>query len=166
MSEVRSGVTGAHTVNGMPHGFTSITPHIVVAPAEQAITFYEQVFDALVDAVTRSGGAVTHAQLDFGAGRLTLSDPLEAYGLVAQAPGQAVAYSLGIYVPNVDEVVARAVARGATLREPVSDFVSGDRFGSLLDPFGVRWSVMTRVEDLSDQESAKRVERWAAGMAP
>lgn len=165
MTQGRTGVTGAHTTAGIPRGFTSLTPHIVVAPAGRAIDFYQEVFGAVVESVTEMAGAVAHAQLNFGAGRLTLSDPLEAYELKAQAPGQAVAYSLGVYVPNVDEVVARAVKRGATLRESVTDFVSGDRFGSILDPFGVRWSVMTRVEDLSDEESAKRVEQWAAGAA-
>ena len=39
--------------------------------------------------------------------------------------------------------------------------MSGDRFASIRDPFGVRWSIMTRVEDLSEQESAARVATWA-----
>jgi PhnB protein len=57
--------------------------------------------------------------------------------------------------------VERAVAAGATVREAPADFVSGDRFASIRDPFGVRWSVMTRVEDLSEEESAARVREWA-----
>ena len=48
------------------------------------------------------------------------------------------------------------------VREPLTTFVSGDRFASIRDPFGVRWSVMTRVEDLSEEESAARVAAWAA----
>ena len=44
-------------------------------------------------------------------------------------------------------------------------FVSGDRFASIRDPFGVRWSIMTRVEDLSPQESARRVAEWAASIS-
>lgn len=59
-------------------------------------------------------------------------------------------------------MVARAEQAGATIREPLSDFVSGDRFASIRDPFGVRWSVMTRAEDLTEQESARRVADWAA----
>jgi len=68
-------------------------------------------------------------------------------------------------VPQVDAVVERAVERGATLREPVQGFVSGDRYGSILDPYGVRWSVMTWVEDISDAESARRVAEWAQTQA-
>ena len=55
---------------------------------------------------------------------------------------------------------------GATVREAPSTFVSGDRFASIRDPFGVRWSIMTRVEDLSDEESAARVAEWAASYSP
>lgn len=76
--------------------------------------------------------------------------------------GDEVCYSLAIYVPDADAVVDAAQAAGATVREPVVTFVSGDRFGSIRDPFGIRWSVMTRVEDLSDEESAARVAQWAA----
>lgn len=46
---------------------------------------------------------------------------------------------------NVDQVIENAAARGAKVREPVANFVSGDRFGSILDPCGVRWSIMTKI---------------------
>lgn len=60
---------------------------------------------------------------------------------------------MALHVPNVDEFAARAVEEGATLREPVSTFVSGDGYASTLDPFGVRWSLMSRVADISSEES-------------
>ena len=47
------------------------------------------------------------------------------------------------------------------LLESPDTFVPGDRFASIRDPFGVRWSIMTRVEDLSEEESAARVTAWA-----
>jgi PhnB protein len=56
----------------------------------------------------------------------------------------------------------QAIPPGATIREPATTFVSGDRFASILDPFGLRWSIMTRVEDISPEESAQRVAAWAA----
>lgn len=33
---------------------------------------------------------------------------------------------------------------------------------SIRDPFGLRWSIMSRAEDLSEEESASRVAAWAA----
>jgi uncharacterized glyoxalase superfamily protein PhnB len=156
--------TGRYTSNGMPHGSTSLTPHVVVTPAEKAMEFYRDVFGARVVDVTRMPGSdlVAHAVLDFGSGMLTLSDPMEAYGLVAGDPAHGVTFSLALYVPNVDEVTADAQARGATIREQATTFVSGDRFASVLDPFGLRWSIMTRVEDISPEEGVRRVAAWAA----
>ncbi|MEZ4247874.1 MAG: VOC family protein [Polyangiales bacterium] len=152
---------GNHTKHGTPTGYTSLTPHLVVSPAREAIETYRSVFGAKVLDVTPMGELVAHATLAFAEGRFTLSDPLPSYDLVAPSPGPT-SFSIAIYVEDVDAVVARAVEAGATLREPVSTFVSGDRFGSLIDRFGVRWSVMTRVEDLSEEESAARVAKWAA----
>lgn len=150
---------GRFTSNGTPHGSTSITPHLVVSPATSALEHYQAVFGAKVTDVMRTGGLIAHAVLEFPSGKVTLSDPLPAYDLAA--PTGPNNYSLAIYVPDVDATTERAVAAGARLREPPATFVSGDRFSSIVDPFGVRWSVMTRVEDLSPEESAERVARWA-----
>ncbi|MGN6331806.1 MAG: VOC family protein [Motilibacteraceae bacterium] len=160
---------GEHTVHGTPRGATSITPFIVVRDAAGAIAFYEQVFGARLmdrtDMPAPDGATlVAHAVLDLGNGLLQLGDPMPAYHLVLPPEGDDDCYSLGLYCPDVDAVVERAVAAGATVREPVTDFVSGDRFASIRDPFGVRWSVMTRVEDLSPEESARRVAEWAASL--
>lgn len=156
--------TGKHTTNGMPHGSTSLTPHVVAKPAAKALDFYRDVFGARIVDVTRFPGSdlVSHAVLDFGTGMMTLSDPMDSSGLIAGDPENGVTYSLAVYVPNVDEVTAAAEAHGAAVRAQPATFVSGDRFASVVDPFGLRWSVMTRVEDLSPEESAKRVADWAA----
>ncbi len=156
------GVTGAHTTAGVPHGSTSITPFLAIADANDAIAFYQDVFGAWVVDVTEMGGVVAHAVLDFGNGQLQLGEPNPAYGLIAPPPGDEDCYSMGFYCEDADAVVARATAAGATVREPLTTFVSGDRFASIRDPFGVRWSVLCRVEDLSEAESARRVAAWAA----
>ena len=162
--------TGEHTTNGTPTEYTSLTPFVVVRDGAGAIAFYESVFGARLldrtDFPTPDGGTVVaHAVLDFGNGILQLGDAMPDYHLVLPPAGDDDCYSLARYCPDVDATVARAVAAGATVREPATDFVSGDRFASIRDPFGVRWSVMTRVEDLSPEQSAARVAEWAASMS-
>ncbi len=162
--------TGQYTDNGMPKGATSLTPFLAVSPAPAAIGFYQEVFGATLLSSTempgRDGTAmIAHAVLDFGLGRLELGEPNPAFHLAQLSGDDDAVYSMGLYCPDVDAVVARAVERGATVREPATDFVSGDRFASIRDPFGVRWSVMTRVTDISDEESARRVAEWAASFA-
>ncbi|OJF13497.1 VOC family protein [Couchioplanes caeruleus] len=166
MTESIPAADGEHTTNGTPHGATSLTPFLAIAEARGAIDFYRKIFGARLVDVTEMGGVVAHAVLDFGNGLLQLGEPMPDYGLVPAPEGDQDCYSIGLYCPDVDAVVARAVAAGATVREAPATFVSGDRFASIRDPFGVRWSVMTRVEDLSEQESARRVAEWAKSQSP
>ena len=147
----------------VPPGYTSLTPFLVVDGARAAIAFYTSVFGAtVVDVMDGPDGTVAHAELDFGNGSLQLSDPNPKFDLVAAPGGTAVSHSTCLYCDDVDAVVARAEEQGAVIREKVSTFVTGDRFGSLVDPFGQRWSVMTRVEDVSKEEAARRLAAWAS----
>ena len=150
--------------DGRPDGYTTLTPFLVCSPAAEAIRFYTDVFGAIVvQRMDGPDGTVVHAELDLGVGRLQLGDPSDAYGLVAPS-GQAedrVSSSTCVYVADVDAVFARAVERGATVREEPATFVTGDRFASVYDPFGHRWAVMTRVEDVGPEEAERRLAEWA-----
>jgi PhnB protein len=163
-----AGVTGQYTTNGMPNGYSAITPFIVVSDPAEAIRFYETVFGAKAKSVTDIGNdgkkIIIHADIDFGHGFLQLGAANPAYRLVLP-PGEGdVCYSLGIYVSDVDRIFSLAVANGASVREQPANFVSGDRYCSVLDPFGIRWSIMTRIEDISEEESYRRVADWSKGL--
>ena len=151
--------------NGRPDGYTTLTPFLVCSPAAEAIRFYADVFGAtVVQRMDGPDGTVVHAELDLGLGRLQLGDPNDAYGLVAPSEQESdrVSSSTCIYVADVDAVFAEAVARGATVREEPATFVTGDRFASLYDPFGHRWAVMTKVEDVDLEEQERRLAEWGA----
>ena len=156
------GATGRYTTDGVPHGLTSLTPFVAVPRAAEAIRFYQEVFGARLVDVTEMSGVTAHADLDFGNGHLQLGEPNPDFALVGPPEPDASCYSIGFYCADADAVVARAEAAGAVVREPLMTFVSGDRFAGIRDPFGIRWSIMTRVEDLSEAESAARVAEWAA----
>jgi PhnB protein len=150
--------------NGKPEGYTTLTPFLVCTPATEAIRFYEEVFGAtVVSRMDAPDGTVPHAELDFGDGRLQLGDANEQYGLVVpDRSSDSVSGSTCIYVSDVDAVFAKAVERGATVREKPDTFVTGDRFASIYDPFGHRWAVMTKVEDISPEEAERRLAEWGA----
>ena len=151
--------------DGRPDGSTTLTPFLVCSPAAEAIRFYEEVFGATtVSRMDAPDGTVAHAELQFPAGRLQVGDPNPQFGLVAPAAqdGHRVSSSTCVHVPDVDAVFAAAVERGATVREQPATFVTGDRFASVLDPFGHRWAVMTRVEDVDPEEAERRLAEWAA----
>ena len=153
------------TVNPIPDGYHSITPFIVVNEAAKAIEWYQRVFDAKV-LMRNDGpdGSVMHCEVQIGDSILQLGDANAQWGLAAPDPEQITA-SLALYVPDCDAVYAKAVEAGATVREEPSVFLTGDRYASINDPFGRRWSIMTRIEDVSREEGERRVNEWIASMS-
>jgi PhnB protein len=61
-----------------------------------------------------------------------------------------------LYVEDCDGVVEQAVAAGATVVREVETQFYGDRNGMVEDPYGYRWGVATRVEDLTEEEIEAR----------
>jgi uncharacterized glyoxalase superfamily protein PhnB len=146
-----------------PAGYTSLTPYLVVDGAASAIDFYTSVFGAtLVARNDAPDGTVAHAELQFRSGRMQLSDPHADMNLVAPGGTNTVNHSYVLYCDDVDAVWQAAVAAGVSPFEEPSTFVTGDRFGSLLDPFGHRWAILAQGEDVAPEEAERRVNAWMA----
>jgi PhnB protein len=64
-----------------------------------------------------------------------------------------------LYVEDADATAERAVAAGAKVTRPVEDQFYGDRGGQFEDPFGHKWYVSTRKEDLSFEEVRERAAK-------
>ena len=160
--------TAAHgaAVKPIPDGYTSITPYLCVDGAAAAIDFYETVFGArLVSRNDGPGGTVAHAELDVGRGRLQLSDPAPDHDLRAPDGSDTVTHSYVHHCPDVDAVYAAATAAGAKGYGEPETFVTGDRYAAVLDPFGHRWTLMTKVEDVDPAEAERRVKAWLASQS-
>ena len=142
----------------------ALSPHIVVKGAARAIDFYRESFGATE--VFRLGDPgsdrVGHAELDIQGCRLMLADEYPDFGALSPVTIGGSPVTLHLYVDNVDAVVERAVKAGATLLRPLKDEFYGDRTAMLADPFGHRWQVATKREDVSPAEMQKR---WNEGSA-
>ena len=137
-----------------------LMPYLIVQGAARAIDFYCRVFGAREDfRLTEPSGKVGHAELLIGGSRLILADEYPDFGALGPASVGGTPVLLHLYVQDVDAVMALAAREGATvLREARNEFY-GDRRGMLLDPFGHRWSIATRVETVSPQQMQAR---WSA----
>lgn len=152
--------------NPIPDGHHTITPHLVIQGAAEAIEFYKRAFGAEEicrmpmpgpDGQMRLG----HAELKIGDSWLFLADECPEYGVAG--PNGTSPVSIHLYVPDADAVFDQAVAAGATVTMPLADMFWGDRFGKLVDPFGHHWSVATHLEDVTPEQMK---ERMAAAFAP
>jgi len=137
-----------------------LTPYLVVRGADRAIDFYGRAFGAAEDfRLSEPSGKVGHAELLLGGGRLMLADEYPDFGALGPASVGGTPVTLHLYVPDVDAVMARAEALGATVLPAAKDEIYGDRSGMLLDPFGHRWQIATRGEAVTPEQMQ---QRWNA----
>jgi uncharacterized glyoxalase superfamily protein PhnB len=130
-----------------------ITPHIVVQGAERAAVFYRDAFGAEeIDRIPVPDGRMMSIQLRLGVGVLHLCDEFPEMGVLAPSSIGGTAVVLSLEVDNVDAVFERAIATGASVRQPPADMFWGDRHGQLDDPFGHRWNVSKHLRDVPHDE--------------
>jgi PhnB protein len=147
-------------VQAIPKGFNTLTSYITVNGAVEAIEFYKKAFGAReVGRITMPDGTIGHAELEIGDSKIMLADESKQWGNLSPKTLGGSPVSLCIYVENVDAVFAKALKEGAKVsgEMEVKDQFYGDRTGSLIDPFGHKWSIMTHIEDVSFDELQKRM---------
>ena len=64
-----------------------------------------------------------------------------------------------VYVEDPDAVFNAALESGATEFKPVCDQFYGERSGTFDDPFGHRWTVSRRIENLSHEDISQKFEQ-------
>lgn len=145
--------------NPIPDNYPRTMPHLTVQGAADAMDFYMDVFGATQrgDRFTMPDGSIAHAELQLGDSVIMLADENKEFGNISPKSLGGTAVTLMIYVEDVDATVEKAVSKGATLTRPVSDEFYGDRVGNITDPFGHVWHVASHVEDVSEEEMAKRM---------
>jgi len=141
----------------IPDGYHTATAYLIVNGAARAIDFYKQAFGA-TEGIRLAGpnGKVGHAEIKIGDSHIMLADEFpECDARSPQAFGGS-PVSLLLYFEDADAVTARAVSAGAKVLRPVQDQFYGDRAGTIVDPFGHKWTIATHKEDLSVEEVQKR----------
>ena len=145
--------------NPIPAGFHSVTPHLIFDHADQAIEWYKKALGA--EEKSRSvgpDGKIMHAELQIGDSRIMLNDAMAGSKSAKSFGGTPVDF--WIYVTDCDALYNRAIKAGANVAPGemgrLGDQFWGDRSGTLLDPYGYRWTIATRKEDLAPAEMDRR----------
>ena len=146
-----------------PEGFHSVTPSITVKGAAAALEFYQRALGAEeLYRIAGADGIIMHAEMKIGDSVVMLGDEFPEWGSLGPKSVGGTASTLMIYTEDSDALAERAVAAGATVLQPVTTQFWGDRSGTLLDPFGHRWMLATRVEIVSPEEMRARAAAWAS----
>ena len=157
----------AKPAKGMPKGFHTITPGLVVKGADKAIEFYKKAFGAeeSVRMNGPDGKSVMHAELRIGDSIFFVGDENPDMGALSPQSIGGTPCSLHLYVSNVDAAFKRAVDAGAQVKMPVTDMFWGDRYGKVQDPFGHGWGIATPKEELTPEEIRERTKEFFKTMA-
>jgi PhnB protein len=120
-------------------GIQTVTPHLAVAGAADAIKFYRKAFGAteVMRMPADDGKRLLHAELRIGKSTVFLTDVFPEWGGQGPAGGNV----QHLRVDNADATFKRAIKAGASVAMPLEDMFWGDRYGKLVDPFGQTWSV-------------------------
>jgi uncharacterized glyoxalase superfamily protein PhnB len=152
-------------VTPVPDDFRTITPHLVVRGVAAAVDFYRRAFGAeeLYRNLAPDGVSIMHSELLLGDSRFFVNDEFPEHGVLAPSADTGTGITLHLYVPDVDAFYQRAVAAGVQVIFPLRDCFWGDRYCIFRDPFGHRWSVASRIEDLAPQEINRRATEQLTG---
>lgn len=142
----------------IPDGFFVLTPQIIVKGVDEAVDFYVRAFGAqkLLTLPGPDGKTTMHAEIKIGDSIVMLDEEAAEYGYKSPTTLGGTPATLMLYTANADQTASAALAAGAKLEMPLADMFWGDRYGTVLDPFGHRWAVATHLEDLSAEQTRER----------
>ena len=151
------------SVNPIPDGFHTVTPHLICAGAAEAIEFYKKAFGAVeLSRMPGPDGKIMHATIRIGDSVIMLNEEMPQWESFGPKHFKGSPVKIHLYVENVDDVFEKAVRAGAKITMPLDDMFWGDRYGKLEDPFGHDWSIATHVLEVSPEEMQKGMEEMVS----
>lgn len=150
----------SEVVPAVPKEYIGVTPYLVVRGASDAIDWYTKVFGAeeILRLASPDDGSIGHAELRIAGGVIMLADEVPDMEIKAPPSIGGSAVGLMIYVEDASAIFNGALEAGASVFKPLCDQFYGDRSGTIDDPFGHRWTIASRIEDVDQAEVQKRFE--------
>ncbi|HEV2835255.1 MAG TPA: VOC family protein [Pyrinomonadaceae bacterium] len=135
--QIESTQQASKAKNFKREGFHTVTPYIIVKPAVELVDFVKQAFGAVESLRATGSAGGLHCEVRIGDSTMMIG------GGPSFDPRPA---SIHLYISDVDEIYARAVAAGATsLLEP-SDQEYSERFAAVRDIGGNEWYIERRLD--------------------
>lgn len=120
---------------GVPEGYRTLSPYLVVEDAEGLLAFVSEVFGTEVRRRMSGEGGGLHAEVELG----------DSVLMVGEGGSMSFPAMLHVYVEDSDAVYERALAAGATVAAEPHDSSFGDHRAAFDDRWGNQWWVATRV---------------------
>ena len=126
---------------------TFFAPELTIDNGVTDVDFYEKAFGAVeVRRFRNDDGSIHVSELEIDGALFHLHEVTSLYTANPfKLAGTTV--TIGLFVEDVDAVIASAIEAGATLRSPAQDYFYGYRQGQIVDPHGHRWQIQKRIPE-------------------
>lgn len=146
------------TFNTTPKKYGAISPYLIVDDPKAAIEYYENVFGAIVEEKLETNEGIVHAELNIGGSTLMMGCEYPSLGFHSPKKYGGSPVNICVYIDDVDSIFASAIEGGGNEYSAIVDKFYGDRVGSITDPFGHVWTILSHIEDVSNEEMKRRIE--------
>jgi PhnB protein len=121
-------------------------PELYIEAGIRDISFYEKAFDAIeLRRFTNDDGSIHVAELSIGGTLFHLHEESLKSGKLSPQQLNGTTVLIGLFVPDVDHVMDKAIKAGATVMSPAQSYEYGYRQGEIKDPFGHIWMIEMKI---------------------
>lgn len=123
----------------------SFAPELYINNGVKDISFYLKAFDAKQNlCFTNDDGSIHVAEFEIE-GAIFHVHEVTSDKFASPGKGHSCTCCVGLFVPDVDAVMEKAIAAGANLISAATDYEYGYRQGMIQDPFGHYWQIQKKL---------------------
>jgi len=124
---------------------THFAPELHIPNGTTSIEFYLQLGAREQFCFRNDDGSIHVAELNFNGAIFHVHETMSWFDALEPKEAGGVTAVIGLFVPDVDAVMKKAIDAGAVEVAPATDHEYGYRQGMFKDPFGHYWQIQKRI---------------------
>ncbi|HTE33655.1 MAG TPA: VOC family protein [Chryseolinea sp.] len=125
---------------------TSFAPQLYIERGTTDIRFYEKALGAIeLRRFSNDDGSIHVAEFSIDGEIFHVHEETSNPGHLSPQKINATTVLIGLFVSDVDSVMAKAIQAGAVLVSPAQSYDYGYRQGEFKDPFGHLWMIEMKI---------------------
>jgi PhnB protein len=121
-------------------------PELFINNGVKDISFYEAAFGAIEQMrFSNDDGSIHVAELSINGSIFHVHETTAKTCYFSPDNHNGTTICIGLFVPDVDQVMNKALKAGATEISPAQDYEYGYRQGTIKDPFGHYWQIQKKI---------------------
>jgi PhnB protein len=129
-----------------PSSDTFFAPELFINNGVRDISFYERAFGAIEQMrFSNEDGSIHVAELSVNGAIFHIHEITAKPHFFSPGKNNGTTVCVGLFVADVNQVMADAIKAGAVEINPVQDYDYGYRQGTIKDPFGHYWQIQKKI---------------------